>query len=65
MNESGRWKMMLKKHTRKTFYLGAIDELSIGTIRAKYGLSTDSDAVRLALRILAQNTIRIAKPKGK
>jgi hypothetical protein len=56
---------MLKKHTRKTFYLGAIDELSIGTIRAKYGLSTDSDAVRFALRALAENPIRIARPKSK
>jgi hypothetical protein len=60
---------MLKKtkNSRKTFYLGAIDELSIGTIRAKYGLSTDSDAVRLALRILAEAVLNpvIAKPPKK
>jgi Arc/MetJ family transcription regulator len=39
---------------RTTIFLGDEDREAIRTIRTRYGVSTDSDAVRLALRILAQ-----------
>ena len=57
--------MMLKKpkNTRKTFYISPVDEQAIEAIKSKYGCPTSSDAVRLALRILAENQVRIAKPK--
>lgn len=38
---------------RKGVYLGEIDEECIKAIRAKYGLCSDNDAIRLALRLLA------------
>ena len=48
--------MMIKTHNeRKTYYLGVQDEHAIETIKARYGLSTDSDAVRFALRLLAES----------
>ena len=55
--------MLKKKNTRKTFYISPVDEQCIETIKARYGCPTSSDAVRLALRILAENQVRIAKPK--
>ena len=54
---------MLKKNTRKTFYVGSEDMQAIEIIRARFGLSTDSDAVRFCLRLVAQNPIQIPKPK--
>jgi hypothetical protein len=38
---------------RTTIHLAAADRDAIRQIRERYGLSTDSDAIRLALRILA------------
>lgn len=38
---------------RRTYYAYEGDDEAVAHIRAKYGLSTDSDAVRLALRLVA------------
>jgi hypothetical protein len=59
-------KMLKLKHTRKTYYLGIVDEQSIETIKARYGCSTDSDCVRLALRLVAESAVaQLPKKKGK
>jgi hypothetical protein len=50
-------------YRRKTFYLGLVDAQSISAIKDKYGLSTDSDAVRFALRLVAQTQVMVAKSK--
>lgn len=39
---------------RTTIFLGDVDREAIRTIQMRFGVSTDSDAIRLALRILAQ-----------
>ena len=39
---------------RTTIFLGDGDRAAIKTIQDRYGVSTDSDAIRLALRILAE-----------
>ncbi len=39
--------------TRKGYYVAEEDLTAIAIIRQRYGLSTDSDAVRLALRLVA------------
>lgn len=39
---------------RTTIFLGDEDREAIRTIQARYGVSSDSDAIRLALRVLAQ-----------
>jgi Arc/MetJ family transcription regulator len=39
---------------RRTYYAYACDDQAVAAIREKYALSTDSDAVRLALRLVAQ-----------
>ena len=57
--------MIKPRYTRKTFYVDIPDEQAIVTIMARYGLSTHSDAVRLALRILAESPVQLAKRKGK
>jgi hypothetical protein len=54
----------MKTHnTRKTHYLGAEDCQAIQAIKDKYGLSTDSDAVRFALRLVAQAQVQVAAKK--
>jgi hypothetical protein len=39
---------------RTSIFLGDEDREAIRTIQARYGVSTDSDAIRLALRVLAR-----------
>ena len=39
---------------RTTIFLGDEDRAAIRAIQERYGVSTDSDAIRLALRVLAQ-----------
>lgn len=39
---------------RTTIFLGDEDREAIRTIRQRYGVSTDSDAIRLAVRVLAE-----------
>jgi len=40
---------------RTSIFLGDEDRKAIRTIRQRYGVSTDSDAIRLALRVLAES----------
>jgi hypothetical protein len=57
---------MLKKYVRKTFYLELLDSRAIEEIKAKYGCSTDSDCVRLAVRLVAESPVQVGKvKKGK
>jgi len=53
------------KFVRRTHYLAPEDDRAILAIQEKYGLSTHSDCVRLALRILAESPVQISKRKGK
>lgn len=39
---------------RTSIFLGDKDRESIRAIQERYGVSTDSDAIRLALRVLAE-----------
>lgn len=46
---------------RTTIFLAEEDRAAIRRIQARYGVSTDSDAIRLAVRVLAEaETIAIA-----
>ncbi len=38
---------------RTTIFLGDPDRAAIQTIKDRYGISSDSDAIRLALRVIA------------
>ncbi len=38
---------------RTTIFLGDADRAAIQTIKDRYGISSDSDAIRLALRVIA------------
>jgi hypothetical protein len=38
---------------RTTIFLGDADRTAIQTIKDRYGVSSDSDAIRLALRVMA------------
>jgi hypothetical protein len=54
------------KRTRRTFYLEVKDSQAIEEIKAKYGCSTDSDCVRLAVRLVAESPVQVGKvKKGK
>ena len=57
--------MLKLKFVRRTHYLAPEDDRAILAIQEKYGLSTHSDCVRLALRILAESPVQISKRKGK
>ena len=56
---------MLKKpkNTRKTFYISPVDEQAIEQIKARFGLSTDSDVVRFSLRLVSENAVLLPKRK--
>lgn len=46
---------------RTSIFVGDEDRAAIRAIRQRYGVSTDSDAIRLALRVLAEaKEIRIS-----
>lgn len=47
---------------RRTYYALPEDDQAVAAIRAKYGCGNDSDAVRLALRLLAGDAIKV-KPE--
>lgn len=59
--------MMLKlRNERKTFYVGIADEQAIVTIKDRYGVHSDSDAVRLALRLTAESPMaQLPKKQNK
>jgi Arc/MetJ family transcription regulator len=44
----------MKKRT--TIWLDDADRVAIASIKERYGAASDSDAVRLALRLLAEST---------
>lgn len=50
---------MLPTMKRTTIWLAQEDKEAIEIIRARYGLSTDSDAIRLALRILFSQKLEV------
>ncbi len=41
------------------------DAKAIETIKARYGISTDSDALRFALRIVAQSDVQLVTRRKK
>jgi hypothetical protein len=43
----------MKKRT--TIWLDEADRAAIATIKERYGMATESDAIRLAIRLLAQS----------
>lgn len=45
---------------RRTYYAFDEDDQAVAAIRKRYGCSTDSDAVRLALRLLAGEAIKVS-----
>ena len=57
--------MLKLKYIRRTHYLAPEDDRAILVIKEKYGCSTASDAVRLALRLVAESPVQIGKRKGK
>lgn len=46
--------MIYKNVQRTSIFLGDRDREAIRAIQERYGVSTDSDAIRLALRVLAE-----------
>ena len=48
---------------RTTIHLADVDRDAIKIIRERYGVDTDSAAIRLALRILAAASLQISEPK--
>lgn len=40
---------------RTTIHLAETDRIAIAKIKERYGVSTDSDAIRLAVRVLAES----------
>ena len=60
---------MLLCHTkgmkRTTIYLEHADAAAIAVIQHRYGLSTSSDAIRVAVRILAESPKLAVIVKGK
>jgi Arc/MetJ family transcription regulator len=40
---------------RTTIWLDEADEAAIATIQARYGAASESDAIRLAVRLLAES----------
>jgi hypothetical protein len=47
---------------RKMFWIEPADEKAITRIREKYGIRNDSDAIRMALRVLAGSPTLSARP---
>lgn len=45
---------------RRTYYAYDKDDQALAEIRERYGCSTDSDAVRLALRLLAGAAMKLS-----
>jgi hypothetical protein len=49
---------------RTSIFLAEEDRQAIETIKERYGISTDSDAIRLALRVLAESPMLKLKQRG-
>ncbi|HZS78334.1 MAG TPA: hypothetical protein VFA41_17110 [Ktedonobacteraceae bacterium] len=50
---------------RRSYYATGDDDQAVSEIRRKFGLSTDSDAVRLALRLVAGDAVKWSIIPGK
>jgi hypothetical protein len=52
---------------RTTIWLDEADRAAVAKIRGRYGVASDSDAIRLAVRLLAESTrVTLETPdKGK
>ncbi len=48
-----RYTLFMRKRT--TVWLDEIDRAALATIRERYGVASDSDAIRLAVRLLAES----------
>lgn len=58
--------MIKTKYSRRTFYTAPQDDLAVQEIQEKYGLSTASDAVRFAVRLVAASPVAtVGKKKTK
>lgn len=44
------------RRTKTTFWLGADERAALAAIRARYGVATDADALRIALRLATTDT---------
>lgn len=44
---------------RRTYYALPEDDQAVAAIRQRYGCSTESDAIRLALRLVAGDAVKI------
>ena len=47
-------------YVRHTYYGTSQDDDAIDTIRKKYGLGSDSEAIRFALRLVANGIVQIS-----
>jgi hypothetical protein len=59
--------MLKLKFTRRTYYASPQSTQDIDAIKSKYGVSTDSDAIRLSLALVAGSppaTLPVAKKKA-
>ena len=45
----------LRMKKRTTIWIDEADRAAIATIKERYGTATESDAIRLAIRLLAQS----------
>ncbi len=50
---------------RTTIWLSEIDRDAIDTIKIHYGLATDSDAIRMAVRILAERKLEVSNESNQ
>jgi Arc/MetJ family transcription regulator len=51
---------------RTTIWLDEADRAAVATVRERYGVATDSDAIRLALRLLAESArVRVEPASNK
>jgi hypothetical protein len=51
---------------RTTIWLDEADRAALATIRARYGVASDSDAIRLAVRLLAESKrvdVHVSEPE--
>ena len=50
---------------RTTIWLDEVDRAALRTIRERYGVASDSDAIRLAVRLLAESKRVNVEPESK
>jgi hypothetical protein len=50
---------------RTSVFIGPEDRAAIEIIKQRYGVATESDVLRLALRVLAASPLLIARPRSR